>query len=83
MISAVTIADSANAITQLEVWRASGLYPELHTTPDGWSLVIRTSNWHAFQDDATYREKAQRLSYATGWHPTIVAAVQAAQEVIK
>lgn len=70
------------AVEQLERWRANGFYPSLYPAPDGWTIALSTNEWFVM-DEVNIRSSRRSMKFASGHHPSIVAAVQAAQEVIK
>lgn len=70
------------SIQQLTRWHQQGRAPALHAVPnDQWVLIFDTNGW--VQGEPDPRSGKPMLRFSTGHHPTIVAAVQAAQEVIK
>lgn len=60
------------AIRQLETWRERGYELQVRSTDSGWVSALN-------EDD----DNTVTLRFNSGYHPTFVAAVQKAMEVIK
>lgn len=66
---------------QLEAWRAKGYLPQLHSTPDGWVLVLDMTKWG--MDDVGERQRDMRLRFNTAVCETPEEAIEAALRVVQ
>lgn len=73
---------AAAVLQQLESWKAKGYAPQLHSHPNGWSLVLTTDPWWG-QREPNERDETMGLRFSSGVCATPAAAVLAAQEVVK
>lgn len=82
MTPIVSSSDAAYlAFQQLEAWKARGYDPQLLGSPGGWTLILDQTRWG--QLEINERNDKSVLRFGSGLHPTPIAAIQAAQEVIK
>jgi hypothetical protein len=69
------------SVRQLELWHERGYEPQIYGHSQGWAVLLDQTKWG--QRAINEREHESLLRFTTRYHPTFIAAVQKAMEVIK